>query len=241
MAITTPGAVDYHLTSQNASRALSINAVTQPVTLMCWLNATWNSGTRYSMFGTYNTPTTGGTAIQIGASLGNGNVDCWTWGGTVLVGSAGGSGALPTNNAWTHIAYTYDTTTHRLYINGQACNTATTAQLAGTITAVYCNGYPGGGAAETSTFSVEDSSYFLRVLSPQEILTAYTTTGDRDGLWYGNAASYLFDEGTTGSTASQVTDYTGHLNNLTPIGTATGVNFTYSQSYITNDLRPVQG
>ena len=235
MAITTPGLIDYHLASQTG--AFSVNALT-PVTLMSWINVDWNTGNTYSMVGTYNTATSGGTAIQIGCrgTPHLGNVLIWTWGGTVLVSSNGV--VAPTSNGWTHVAYTYDGTTHRLYVNGQFANSSTVAQLAGTMTAVYINGYPSGGVNETGPFSVDDVVYFNRQLSADEILTAYTTAGDRDGMVYGMIANYAFKEGAAGAVANNVVDYTGNGNNLTPLGTATGVNFTYSNSYIACDTRP---
>lgn len=237
MAITTPGAVDYHLASQSGS--MSINPLVAN-SLMCWINATtWTGGATNSMIGTYNSATAGGTAIQIGTRNGTGNCDIWTWGGGVLVSSLGGTGITSlTNGSWYHIAYTYDGTTHKLYINGIQTNTATTAQIAGTITAIFINGFPTGGTAETGIFSIDDISYFNRTLSASEVLTAYTTSGDRDGLRYGCTASILFSEGTVGAIANNCIDYTGNGNTLTPIGTATGVNFTYSSSYINGDTRP---
>lgn len=244
MAITTPGAVDYHLASQNPNRTLSISAANTPVTLMCWINTTgWNRGSRFSMVGTYNGPTTGGTAIQIGASLGNGNVDIWTWGGQVLVSSSGGSGAVPTSGQWTHIAYTYDgSSVHSLYINGIFCNSSTaTAQKAGTITAVYINGYPGGGTAETGLFSADEIMYFNHVLSANEILTAYSSSGNSMGLVYGLEASFLFEQIIPGGTVSLCLDYTGGFSDLTPIGSATGVNFTYTTSPFSKNVRPPLG
>ena len=241
MAITTPGAVDYHLASQTGNLSINPQAANS---LLCWINAsTWTGfGGTNSMVGTYNSATAGGTAIQIGTRTSNGNCDVWTWGGTVLVSSGGGTGITTlTNGVWYHIGYTYDGTTHCLYINGVITNTATTAQIAGTITAIYINGYPTGGVAETGPFSVDDISYFNRTLSADEVLTAYTTAGDRDGIRYGCTASILFAEGGNGTTANNCTDYTGNGNNLTPIGAATGVNFTYLPSYISGDSRPPQG
>jgi len=237
MAITSPGAVDYHLASQSGS--MSINPLLSN-TLMCWISATtWTGGVTNSMVGTYNTATSGGTAIQIGTRNGTGNCDIWTWGGTVLVSSAGGTGITTlTNNTWYHIAYTFDGTTHRLYINGVITNTATTAQLAGTITAIFINGFPTGGASETGTFSLDDLSYFNRQLSANEILTAYTTAGNRDGMIYGLTATCLFSEGYTGTTANNCIDYSGKGNVLTPLGTASGVNFIYSTGIAAADTRP---
>lgn len=236
MAITTPGAVDYHLASQTGT--MSINPQTAN-SLLCWINAaTWTGGVTNSMIGTYNSATAGGTAIQIGTQAGTGSCDVWTWGGAQLVSSTGGIGITSlTNGTWYHIAYTYDGTTHRLYINGIITNSSTVTQLAGTITAIFINGFPTGDTAETGVFSVDDISYFNRVLSANEILTAYTTAGDRDGISYGCTASILFSEQSVGATANNCLDYTGQGNTLTPIGAATGVNFLYSSSYITSDIR----
>ena len=142
------------------------------------------------------------------------------------------------DNTWYHIAYTYDGTTHFLYINGILNNTATTSQLSGTITSIYINGYPTGGTSETGLLSVDDISYFSRTLSSNEVLTAYTTAGGRDGITYGCTASILFSEGGVGAIATNCLDYTLNGNNLTPIGSATGVNFIYSASYIAGDTRP---
>ena len=240
MAVTTPGAVDYHLASQTGTMSINPQVAN---TLMCWINAqTWTGGNTNSMVGTYNTATSGGTAIQIGTRNGTGNCDVWSWGGLVLASSSGGTGITTlTNGTWYHITYTYDGTTNRLYINGGLTNTSTTAQLAGTITAIYINGYPTGGTSETGLFSTDDISYFNRTLSADEILTAYTTAGDRDGIRYGCTASILFSEGATGTVANNCLDYTGMGNTLTPIGAATGVNFTYSASYINGDTRSPQG
>lgn len=234
MAITSPGPVDRHLASQTGT--MSINALS-PVTLMAWINVNWNYGTTLSILGTYNTATSGGTAIQIGIRTGAeaGNVLVWTWGGGILVSSAGI--VAPVSNDWTHVAYTFDGTFHKIYINGQFANSSTTAQQAGTITAVFINGYPSGGAAETGNFAVDDISYFGRALTDDEIRTAYATGGDRDGLVYQRTASFLCNEGVTGSTVVAVTDLSGGANTLTPIGTATGSNFTYSVSPINRDTR----
>lgn len=235
MAIASPGAVDRHLASQTG--LMSINAL-NPVTLMAWINVNWNVGTTLSMLGTYNTATSGGTAIQIGTRGGTstGHVIIWTWGGTILVSSAGL--VTPVSNDWCHIAYTFDGTTHKLYINGVFANSNIVAQQAGTITAVYVNGYPTGGTAETGNFEVDDISYYDRELTPNEILTAYTTGGDKDGIVYGRTANFLCNEGIIGSNVTAVTDMSGLLNTLTPIGTATGSNFTYTVSHINRDTRP---
>lgn len=233
MAITAPGAVDYHLS--NSVGSLSINPQIA-CSLSCWINGqVFSGGTRVSMVGTYNTSTSGGTAIQIGTTAGANTVDCWTWGGAILVGS---TGITIANGVWYHVVYTFDGTTHRLYINGTLNNTGTTAQLAGTITAVYINGFPTGGTTETGIFSFTDVSHFNRTLSASEILTMYTCDGARDGIVYGEDTSYFCNEGYVGSIVSSVMDESGHGNTLTPLGAAPGVNFVYSSDSL-SDIRPV--
>lgn len=255
MAVTSPGAVDYHLASQTGSLAINPQ---NPVTLMCWVNGVYSTSNTHSMIGTYNTATSGGTAIQIGTRNAAGRFVAWTWGAGVLADTqASGGGLLVTvpDNTWVHVAYTYDGTYNNLYINGVLINqvnnstgvSATTgvtgyaSQLPGTIGAVFINGYPSGGANETSSFMFDDVLYYNRALSADEILTAYSTAGDRDGIWDGMVAGFLFNEQPPGNVASNVVDYSGLGNNLTPIGTATGVNFTYATSYIENDTRPPLG
>ena len=236
MAITTPGAVDYHLAVQSGN--LALNALS-PLTLMCWINTTlWTGGARVSMVGTYNSATAGGTAVQIGTSAGGGTADAWTWGGTVLVSS---STVPPVQGGWGHYAYTFDGTTHSLYVNGVLSGTGTTAQQAGTLGSIFINGYPTGGTAETGAFSVDDVSYYSRALSAAEILTAYTTGGERDGIHYGCVASILFSEGYPGNTVASALDYSGNTNIMTPLGGATGVNFVYATSFIEHDTRPPLG
>ena len=235
MAIASPGAVDRHLASQTG--LMSINALA-PVTLMAWINVNWNIGTTLSILGTYNTATSGGTGIQIGTRPGAtaGQVAVWSWGGSILVSSAGL--ITPVSNDWCHIAYTFDGTTHKLYIDGVLANTSVTPQQAGTITAVYVNGYPTGNDSETGNFEVDDISYYDRELTANEVLTAYTTGGDKDGIVYGRTANFLCNEGIIGSTVTAVTDMSGLMNTLTPVGTATGSNFIYTVSPINRDTRP---
>jgi hypothetical protein len=255
MAITTPGAIDYHLASQNASRALAINPQA-PCSLLCWINGVVSDTATYSQVGSYNSATAGGTAIQIGHRTAAGRIVVWTWGGLPLVDTANlaGTGVLVAvpDNTWTHYAYTFDGTSSRLYINGVLINvvnnttgvsTTTTrtgyaAQIAGTLTAVYVNGYPTGILSETSTFSCDDIRFYNRQLADNEIQTIYTSQGSRDGIVNGLVAAFDCDELATGSTASSVFDSTNGLNTLTPVGAAAGVNFTYTSGINGINTRP---
>jgi hypothetical protein len=203
---------------------------------MAWVNANWNTGNTLSILGVYNTALSGGTGVQFGSRPSNpGEVLVWTWGGIVLVASGGA--VDPVSNDWSHIAYTYDGTTHRLYVNGRFANSSVVAQQSGILTSIYLNGYPSGGSAETGDFIVDDISYYSRVLSPEEILTAYSTRGDKDGIVHQRVAGFLCNEGVIGSTVVSVTDVSGLLNSLTGLGADVGQNFTYTASYINKDVR----
>ena len=240
MAVTSPGAVDYHLAVQTGN--LSINQLSS-FTLSAWINAaTWTGGQTHSMVGLYTNATTGGAGLQFGTRTGTGAFDVWYWGGTVLISSTGGTGITSlTNNTWYHLAYTYTGTTHTMYINGLQTNTSTTTQLAGTDTTVYINGFPTGGTSETGLLTVDDIRVYNRVLSANEIATIYNSMGCTDGIAYGQQYSALFNENAPGATVSTCLDYTGNGNTMSPIGAATGVNFIYASSPITEDTRMVQG
>ncbi len=252
MAIQSPGAVDYHLTNQVGN--LSFNPLA-PCSLVVWISGVLSTGATNSQIGTYNTYTSGGTAVQMGVRNAAGRFVVWTWGAGVLVDTQSASGGLLVtipDNVWTHYAYTFDGTYHNLYVNGVLINqvnnstgvSVTTGvatyspQLAGTITAVFINGYPTGGANETGTFSFSDISHFNRTLSAAEVLTMYSCGGPKDGIIYSEVSSYFCNEGNVGATVTSVVDESGGGNILTPYGTATGVNFTYVTDVSSGDTRP---
>ena len=237
MAITSAGAVDYHFAVQAGN--LSVNQL-GTFTLSAWVNAaTWTGGNTHSMVGLYTNATTGGGGLQFGTRSGAGAFDIWYWGGTVLISSSGLFSMV--NNTWYHLAYTYNGTTHQMYINGALITTSTVAQLAGTDTTVYVNGFPTGTTTETGLVTVDDIRVYNRVLQASEIATIYNSEGCADGITYGQQYSALFNESTTGANVTLCLDYTGNGNTMTPIGAATGVNFVYATSPITADTRPVQG
>jgi hypothetical protein len=186
------------------------------------------------MVGVYSNPPV--TAIQIGSKAAN-SIDLWTWGGTTMISAAGLF--TPTNNTWIHVAYTFDGTTHRLYINGTFITSSTTTQIAGTLGTMYVNGYPTGGVSETSAVMTDDTILFNRLLGADEINTIYNCAGAVDGISYGVAARYKYDEGAAGSNIVSVLDYSGNGNTLTPSGA--GTPMTYVSTYIAHDTSPVLG
>lgn len=221
------------------STSTNFTASTVPFSISVWINAVWNSGTRLSFVGMYNgTATTGtSTGLQIGTSTGTGEVSCWTYGGTVMVQSATAV-MTPYNNTWVNITYTYNGTTHLVYINGAQAGTATIAQNAGTFTQVWINGYPPtGNSNECAVFGVDAYIYYNRTLSADEALTIYNAAGTRHGIMYGQLARYEFDELSQSSSVVSVTDLSGVGNTLTVSGAGTPFTYNYATSFADSNLR----
>jgi hypothetical protein len=234
MAILTT-ASDKHLYSVSTNFTASI----VPFSISVWIKAVWNGTARLSFVGMYDGTTTTGTTtgLQIGTSTGAGEISCWTYGGRVLVQSA--TTVMTTyNNQWVNATYTYDGTNHIIYVNGVQLNTAVAAQIAGTFTQVWINGYPPtGSVSETAAFEVDMYTYYNRTLSPDEIMTIYKSTGERHGITHGLLACYEFDELAQGAAATAVVDFSGNTNSLSAIGAGTAITYNYTTSYANSNIR----
>lgn len=233
-------AADYHLRSSQTTGLQS----TASFSISVWINAVWNGGARLSFVGIYGPATDVAlgapvTALQIGTTAGGSTVDCWTWGGGIMVGGVA-MAAGTYNNVWVHFAYTFDGTNHRLYRNGVQVATTTTAQIAGFLNQVYINGYPGSGTNEVSTHQVDSYALWTRTLSADEILTIYNAQGARHGITYQQLARYEFDEGASGSNVTSVVDMTGIGNTLTSVGAGAAATYTYTGGVANSNFRPVQ-
>lgn len=235
MAIQTT-ASDLHLRS---SKAMSLNALT-PFSVCVWLNATWSTGTRQSMVGIYGPATDTPlaqpvTAMQFGTVAAD-SVVCWTWGGGTLVQ---GTGMSAFNGQWVFLTYTFDGTSHHIYRNGALIATATATQLPGFLNQVYINGYPGGAAAETGAFQVDQYAIYRRELSQPEIETMFNARGARHGITAGLIAQHEFDELGQGSTVVTVRDVSINAHDLTTVGAGTPMTYTYSNTVANTNLRTV--
>lgn len=223
---------DIHLVNSTANAFVSNNAA---FTLAGWINGTWNGGGRISMLGIYgpSTPTAG---LQIGTN-GIGDLACWGWSGGALISS---TGMTAYNSTFVHVAYTYDGSTHSLYLNGALVATSTTA-LAATaqMNMIYINGYPTGGILETGSFQVDDVNYFSRTLTLEQIQTIYNSRGQRHAIVYGSIATFAFEESAQGTTISSVVDLSGNGNHLSSAGAGSSIKYTYSSGTASINLRPV--
>lgn len=210
-----------------------------PYSISVWINAIWNGGNRLSFVGMYDGTVTGGTTtgLQIGTSTGAGELSCWTYGGTLMVNSSTGV-MTPYNNTWVFVVYTYDGTTHRIYLNDVLLNSSTTTPVTGTFTQVYINGYPPTGTAnETSSFEIDTYAYYGRTLSQPEIQTMYNCRGFRHGIVYSQIARYEFEELADGSTATNVVDVSDNGNNLINTGSGSPLTYVSAGTVATSNLR----
>lgn len=222
---------DIHL---NATTSV-LPTTTSPMSITTWVNAsTW--ATTVSMVGAYG-PSTPTAAVQLGARAGN--LVAWTWGGGILVST----NALITlqTNVWYHVAYTYNGTTHSLYVNGVLINTSTAAVISAQLNQIYINGYPTGLANETNTHKVDSYAFYNRVLDANEILTMASCKGLSHGIYNGILVAYEFDEGADGSTVTSVVDLSGNSANLTSSGAGTTpITYSYTGAVASTNLRQVQ-
>jgi hypothetical protein len=219
---------DIHLTSSMAN----LPQAGTPVTITTWMAANWTT-TAGSFVGLYGPSPNPSTAIQIGCRNTAGSCQVWTWGGGLLVATAGN---IMTNGKVHFIAYTFDGNTNRLYVDGVLQATSTTANLAGKFAMFYINGFPTGGTAETSNHMVDTVRLYNRALSQNEITTIFNSTGARHGIVNGLMSYYEFDEAAQGANVSSVIDqYQGA--NLMLAGSGTAMTYTYSNAE--SKLRPV--
>jgi hypothetical protein len=229
--------------ANNTVSGTSFQSATTPITISVWINAPWTGGggaqSYVGLYGEQQRIANGTTtAIQFGSRAAN-SFNVWTWGGGALVNST--ISMTPYVNQWAFVAYTYDGTTHRCYVNGVAGGTSTNAQIAGTFDRVYLNGYTNGAAAETSSFQLDTYSYYNRALSADEILTMYTIQGHRHGILYNSVCRYEFSEGAIGSNVSSVpnlTNYNATYSNLIPIVPAGTSRVTLLAGYASANIRP---
>lgn len=202
------------------------------ISICGWVNLTSTPTGTFSMFGVYGTG--GVTAVQIGIRVTPAiDVVAWTWGGSSLAVSTGVQSLL--NNTWYHLSYTYNGTTHLLYINGVLVNSSTAAQITGLLNQTYINGYPTGGVNESGNAIMDDIEFYDRTLSLNEINTIYNAQGSRHGIVLNAKASYTFQELGVNATVISVKDISGHLADLAPVGT--GTTPIYIEGLPCSDLR----
>jgi hypothetical protein len=92
----------------------------------------------------------------------NGTLGIWKYGGVFLV-----SAKPPSAGVWHHYAYTFDGTTHRLYIDGTQVATGTVAAQTALPTKLEFGRWTGG--AEYLNGKIDDVRIYNRVLTVAEV------------------------------------------------------------------------
>jgi len=229
-------AVDIHLA--NAGNGVGFVAGNVAHSIAVWINADWAAAGNGSFVGLYGPQPTFTSAIQIGRRTGFPNqVSCWSWGAVILAQSSVGSIA---SNVWQFVVYTFDGTTHRIYVNGNLVGTGVVVPNAVQMTTIYINGYPTGVAGETSNHKVDSYAYYNRTLSIDEINTMYHARGGRHIIVNGLIAAYEFDGLVEGATVTSVKDFSSNGNDLVSAGAgASPITQTYTDAVASTNLRRV--
>ena len=105
------------------------------------------------------------SAVQPGFR--NGTFGVWSYGGSFLVSTTPAS-----TGAWHHYAYTFDGTTHSLYVDGVLKNSSTHAAQTAAPTKLEFGRWTGG--SEYLNGSVDDVRIYTRALSAAEVATLAT-------------------------------------------------------------------
>jgi hypothetical protein len=83
-----------------------------------------------------------GSSSGVSFGMNAGQFQAWAWGPRPLVSTS----TTPSLGVWHHVAYTYDGTTHKLYIDGAVVSTSTAAPNAHAITRAQLGSYNSGGS-----------------------------------------------------------------------------------------------
>jgi hypothetical protein len=114
-AVQSPNLGSLQIDGAGGTAVLGANglpAVDAPKTISMWVNYTAITAVNQTILALTNSAFACG--VQVG--IRNGNVAISSWGGGGLVNSAG----APPAGGWHNVIYTFDGTTHRLYIDGAA-------------------------------------------------------------------------------------------------------------------------
>ncbi len=114
----------------------ALPATNAPQSIAAWINLKSLSGQPY-IVSMWDSSSSSGVSLGIN----NGQLQTWAWGPRTLV-----STAPPSLNVWHHVAYTFDGTTHKLYLDGTLVNSSTVPPNAHAVTRAQLGAYDGGSS-----------------------------------------------------------------------------------------------
>jgi hypothetical protein len=233
---TSLGFSGYGSTTYVEIGTAKLPATNAPQTVSAWIKLNGTSGQPYivSMWD--------GTS-QSGVSLGinGGQLAAWKWGPSNLV-----STAPPSLNVWHHVAYTFDGTTHKLYVDGVLASTSTTAPNAHAVTRAQLGAYNGGSsfngllddiriynaalsATAVANLAAGNASDGVVPVTPAQLpLTGATASSN-----YGSAYDqhYLIDGSMTTRWSSNFNDNEWIYVDLGSVKTVTEVKLSWEAAY----------
>ena len=101
-----------------------------------------------------------GHGVKLG--LNGGTLAAFTWAGASLV-----TGTTPVDGAWHNVVYSYDGTNNRLYVDGLAVPSTTTAHQSASTTVAYLGTYD--GASELYNGAIDDVRVYNTALSTAQV------------------------------------------------------------------------
>jgi hypothetical protein len=167
MSFTDPAGLSFDGVDDHVDFTYSgMPAANAAQTISLWVKAT-AAATTQNFFGLFG-PSSG---VQLGIRQVSSvwSLVAWKNGGTVLASSP----AAAYLGAWHHIVYTFDGTTHKLYIDGGTPVTSTVSPQTAAVNQVTMGS--SGGSFETFAGSLDEVRVYTRVLTPAEVYALYLT------------------------------------------------------------------
>jgi hypothetical protein len=110
----------------------NIPSLSAAKSITCWVKITTTAGVQHMV--SYDD--TAGNSIGVG--IRGGALQAWKGGGSVLATTS-----APSLNTWVHVAYTWDGTTNKIYLDGGTPGTSTTSPNSGTVTRGFIGTWDG--------------------------------------------------------------------------------------------------
>jgi hypothetical protein len=152
-AVSLNGAANTYATLGTAN--LPANNAAQ--TISVWFKDATPDTNNHNMVALSNLTNSG---VQVG--LRGAQLLAWQWGGGTLAATT-----APTDSAWHHVAYTYDLTTHKLYLDGVLSGFSMATPQTGTVSGAFLGTYSTAAASSTAASSTTSASTTARSPPPR--------------------------------------------------------------------------